>query len=272
MRIISDHHRDYYDCVMAQGMDLTCVWVRRLEEVEFQDKQRWHTPGIITSNGEWPFPECPGTYWMMSDKIYMYQYMIGFCGKVYPVLEVSKSGLSSESVLCRSIEDVDAFVEANFKKREVDAYKLTKKKTWHWRRKGVGIFRKDLREFFEECRQQEGSFGSIFVDNGCPVFIAAYKTKHNKHSTIVYHGRREDSERPDDKPRVLKSKQNHVLLKDFEFYKVIKTQQAFQEIWQYISGILGLNNPYVPEMDDLTKRDGHGFDDWSFKKEPSKKK
>ena len=270
MRIISDH-RDYYDCVMSQGMDLTCVWVRRLEEVEFGNKPRWHTPGVIFGNGEWPFPECPGTYWI-GEKIEISQYMIGFCGKVYPVLEISKTGPDGKKTFCRSLEDIDVFVEDNFKKIEVDTYKLTKKKTWHWRRKGVGISRKDLREFFEECRQQEESFKNIFVDNGCPVFVAAYKTRYDKYSTIVYHGRREDPERPDDKPRVLKSNANHVLLKDFEFYKVFATQQAFQEIWQYISGILGLNNPYVPEMDDLTKRDGHGFNEWSFRKEPTKRK
>ncbi len=273
MRIISDH-RDYYDCVMAQGMDLTCVWVRRLEEVEFQGRQRWRTPGVIDGMGEWPFPKSPGSYWMKNDKIRMEQYMIGFCGKVHPVLEVSKSGLP-ESVFCRSLEDFDEFVEANFKKSEVDTYKLNKNKSWRWRRKGVGVFQNELREFFEECRQQEESFESIFVDNGCPVFVASYKTKHDNYSTIVYHGRREDPERPDDKPRILKHKCEvyKALLKDFEFYKVVDTQQAFQEIWQYISGILGLNNPHVPVPDNDTMIQIKGFDlKKSFRKEPSGKK
>ena len=268
MRIISDH-RDYYDCVMAQGMDLTCVWVRRLEEVEYVEKQRWRQPGIVSSNQEWPFPDCPGAYYRRDDEIQMYQYMIGFCGKVYPVLEISKGG-SGRKFVC-SLEEVDEFVEANFKKREIEEYKDTKGKGWRWWRT-IGVSRKDIRKFFEECQQQQEAFNNIFVDNGCPVFVAT--RRRSRPSTIVYHGRREDPERPDDNPRVLKERYevDHVLLKNFEFYKVINTQQAFQEIWQYISGILGLNNPYVPEMDDLTKRDIHGFDDWSFKKEPTKRK
>jgi hypothetical protein len=61
-------------------------------------------------------------------------------------------------------------------------------------------------------------------------------------------------------------------LKDLDFFRIVPTEQAFQEIWQYIGGVLGLNNPHVPVPDDVTMRDIKGFNDWSFKKEPSGKK
>lgn len=266
MRIISEH-RDYYDCIMAQGVDLTCVWVRSLEEVEYKDGR------------EWPFPKYRGTSYYIyrrSHEAVVYEYIIGFCGKIYPVLEIKKQ-LSDGSVFCHNVEEIDNFVEANFKAKEFDSYmKPNEKGSWRARnRNSIGITHKGLVEFFEECRLAQSSHEHIFVDNGCPVFLAEYNWKRRStYDSIVYHGRREDSERPDDDAKIVKRNKwcGNVVLKDLEFFRIFDPPQAYQEVWQYLGGILGLNNPHVPEMDDLTKRDGHGFDNWSFKKEPSKKR
>ncbi|MFW6219952.1 MAG: hypothetical protein ACOC33_03855 [bacterium] len=61
-------------------------------------------------------------------------------------------------------------------------------------------------------------------------------------------------------------------LKDYEFYKIFDSFLAFQEIQMYISGVLGNNEKDIIEVDDKHKIDQHGFDNWSFRKEPGSKK
>ena len=61
-------------------------------------------------------------------------------------------------------------------------------------------------------------------------------------------------------------------LKEFKFYKVIDSFQAFQEIQMFIGGVLGSNENEMIEIADKYKIKKHGFDKWSFRKEPQKKK
>lgn len=57
------------------------------------------------------------------------------------------------------------------------------------------------------------------------------------------------------------------ILKDWEFYKVVDSFTAFQEISMFISGVLGVGDKDIVEVDDKYKISGHGFDKWSFRKE-----
>lgn len=61
-------------------------------------------------------------------------------------------------------------------------------------------------------------------------------------------------------------------LKEFKFYKVIDSFQAFQEIQMFIGGVLGSSGNEMIEIADKYKIKKHGFDKWSFRKEPQKKK
>ena len=63
------------------------------------------------------------------------------------------------------------------------------------------------------------------------------------------------------------------LLKDYEFYKVFDTFQAFQEIQMYIGGVLGSKENEIIKISDKDKINQHGFDfKWSFRKEKEIKK
>jgi len=62
------------------------------------------------------------------------------------------------------------------------------------------------------------------------------------------------------------------LLKDYEFYRVIDSFQAFQEIQMFMGGVLGSGEKDIVEVEDKYKITQHGFDKWSFRKEPTKKK
>ncbi len=61
-------------------------------------------------------------------------------------------------------------------------------------------------------------------------------------------------------------------LKDYGFYKVEDTFSAYQNINQYISGILGLDDPEIQNIDDEHMKIKRGFDSWSFKKLPTKRR
>ncbi len=58
------------------------------------------------------------------------------------------------------------------------------------------------------------------------------------------------------------------LLKDYEFFKVFDTFQTFQEISMFIGGVLGNSEKEIVEVADKYKIGQHGFDKWSFRKEP----
>lgn len=58
------------------------------------------------------------------------------------------------------------------------------------------------------------------------------------------------------------------LLKEYEFYRMFDTFQAFQEISMFMSGVLGSREKEIVEVADKYKIAQHGFDKWSFRKEP----
>ena len=62
------------------------------------------------------------------------------------------------------------------------------------------------------------------------------------------------------------------ILKDLQFYKVFDAFTAFQEIQMFISGVLGTGEKEMVEIEDKYKIGQHGFDKWSFRREPTKKK
>lgn len=58
------------------------------------------------------------------------------------------------------------------------------------------------------------------------------------------------------------------LLKEYEFYKVFDSFQAFQEVSMFMGGVLGKGEKDIVEVADKYKIGQHGFDKWSFRKEP----
>jgi len=69
MRIISPFH-DYYDVVQSQGQDHSLIYQRR---------ERTITPK------KYPFPVMHRWWRHYPGDLSLYQKIIGFCGKIYPV-------------------------------------------------------------------------------------------------------------------------------------------------------------------------------------------
>ena len=94
-----------------------------------------------------------------------------------------------------------------------------------------------LNDFFlhdkhEECKE-------IFIKYKSPIFVY---TKGNKYTII------------------------NPCLKEYGFVKIKDPFTAFQDIMQYISGVLGVGEPNIIEISNEDMRDKKGFDKWSFKK------
>lgn len=57
------------------------------------------------------------------------------------------------------------------------------------------------------------------------------------------------------------------ILNNYNFYKVVDSFTAFQEIQMFLGGVLGGNEKEIIEVADKYKILGHGYDKWSFRKE-----
>ncbi len=240
MKIVSDFH-DYYDVVQASGQDQSLVYLRTRKEVEL-------------NRGNYPFPLFEGTarYEFRPRGVPLVQFVVGFCGKVYPILHLScqrRSDPKPITEFCYTLSDVDNFVESNFKRVQVETYRS---KPRRWRFAGnqwpSNQRRERFQEFFDAFAANRSTFARIFLENTCPIFVASSwwsDGKRNREYKIVY----------------------NECLKELDFFKVIDTYTAFQELQMFMGGMARPNKP-IPQIPDKDMVSIKGFDEWSFRKPP----
>jgi len=240
-------NKDYYDGVVGSvGMDKTIVYERVLDEItenskkpkEFQHKTfSWEEGNpflnVVNMNID-------------HDKTDKYEdvdgFIVGFCGKMYIGYKLHYKELEWNEELQRKDEIRKTDIIYGLK----EAVKYLK--TDYWR----GNFEDDLRYV--------GSYDpiQIFRDLKAPIFIydSDTITTRGDYGSIKSHG-------------VVLVNPN---LKEYEFYKVVDAFTAFQELQMFISGVLGTGEKEIIEVADEHKISQHGFDKWSFRREPSKKR
>ena len=241
MRIVSDFH-DYYDMVQAAGQDQTLVYLRTRNETKL-------------ACNTFPFPifgdvHPGGRYWHYRG-VAVEQFVVGFCGKVHPILRLShrkSSEAKPDVALCYKLLDVDTFVERHFRHHEIEAYR-SKPCRWRfphsWSR---GQRREKFAEFFDLFAARQSDFGNLFLANRCPVFVASTSWgdgNRNRECKIVY----------------------NESLKELEFFRIVDTFTAFQEIQMYFGAMAQPNRP-IPTVSDKDMVSIKGFDKWSFRKPP----
>jgi hypothetical protein len=88
-------------------------------------------------------------------------------------------------------------------------------------------------------------YKKIFVDYKTPVFIILIidRISNNNRSLLL-------------NPR----------LSDYNFQSIKDPYTAYQDIYMYISGVLGINQKELIEISDKNRIEKHGFDKWSFRK------
>ena len=164
---------------------------------------------------------------------------IGFCGTIYPLVEFSFSSKTDvqRKDYCYTVDEIDSVLRETLRHRELEAYLAKPRRKWR-----VGsLSRQWIAKFFSECEEKKIAYRNIFIDNHCPVFV---KTR-----SIVLNEQ----------------------LQQFEFCRIVDTFQAFQEIAGYLDN-LAQPRKEIPTISDKDMVGIKGFDKWSFRKPPSKKR
>jgi len=233
MRIISKFN-DYYDAVQREGQDQTLIYLRNKEtikkEIEFPQTD------LLNKVGFW--------YMGTHGKLHVEIKAIGFCGKVYPIVGLKKNAWA-DPTYCYGLADVDAFVEANFKEKDVKGFRHKGKKYGDCINGWVqGQQRHVFEDFFKAWADKKNNYQDLFYNH--PIFVV----KIANPSIITY----------------------NECLKGFEFFRVFDTYSAYQEITMYMGNLAQPNKP-IPEVPDKVMVEAKGFHKkWSFRKPPEKKK
>jgi hypothetical protein len=234
--LIISKFKDFYDGIVGTyGIDKTIVYERNI--VEFEKKEipkELHELTYIQKYQKLDW------FKLKDDSIYTdYSFFyIGFCGKMYMgwVFKDKKGDIHISY-------DLDK-VKKNFKLSNKSKYR-----------------------FFNENSLSDFDKGVNNVLNFDPIEI------HRKYNTPIFVY--DDNRYMIDGSIYLKRKNPkfivNPLLSDYKFVKALDIVTVFQEIQMFISGVLGVGERNIIEIDDKYKIPQHGFDNWSFKRRPHKK-
>jgi hypothetical protein len=229
MRIISEF-KDYYDVVQSTGQDQGLIYLRKPDKYPKKESEPYR----------WPFPALCEANRNLNYGLYIIEFIVGFCGKIYPALKFCRStDRGSVEACCHNINDVYDFMNNNFRKKELiniwdgNYYKF------------YSTGKKSCEKFFEECEKKQNSYKELFMEHHCPIFVAKYHGRYGNKS-ITYNGS----------------------LRETEFFKVFDPYTAFQEISMYVSN-MAVPLKEIPKIPDKTLAEAKGFDKYSFRKEKS---
>lgn len=237
MLIVSKQY-DYYDSALGvSGVDKTVVYKRAEKEVE-KPKYKSYIEGKYNNN----FDKNKNT-------VIFRKRVIGFCGEIFPMVIITRYNKRfvspSEEIEMNMIYDSDTL-----KNRIKDLGMVVENKTgWKW------SFGKDKTGMDSDIRSIKG------IEN----FFNKKNWKFLENKFLEYK-----------KPVFLYSEYDGLvldpILKNYSFAKVKSPFEAFQDIYMYISGVLGVDQNPMVEISDKDKaiKKGHGGK-YSFKKPPKKK-
>lgn len=243
MRIKSDFH-DFYDGVQAFGQDQTLLYVRKRLDfpVHTELKVRklpFPIPSLDQHGGytrEGDLPSC------------LRFYIVGVAGQVYPTFQLiwdysNTSGKRYET-FCYNMADIEKVIAARCSKKARDKFgELHPKRRWGYR---VQANRAEFEAFFAvwEIEDQALKLKPLFKQY--PVW--AIEERHDGWY-VCY----------------------NCSLKEYKFFKVKDPNTTYQEIAMFLDGLAVPQKP-IPVPSDRDMVSIKGFDKFSFRKDPSKRK
>jgi hypothetical protein len=159
-------------------------------------------------------------------------YLIGFCGQFYKIYEIEIYKKNIDLISYKYGGDL------LYNKNEFDRYNLYSND--YFKFKIDELFKVENNEYLYE----------LFFKYKTPCYII----KHFLHSN--------ESDRVIINPN----------LKKYKFYKIKDAFTAYQEISMFLGGVLSMPFKPVVDIEDKYKIQSHGFDKWSFKKLPTKRR
>lgn len=225
--IINSQFRDYYDNIKSFGIDRTIVFNRDTKETIIDEQLPYYD-----------------TFEFRKYMYESYACLIGFCGKVYPVIKIRRRSTvqpSEDVVFCYTPQDVDSFLTK---------YEIKERAGWSFFGRTLHIRDpKEVKEFFE--LNNYNHLTKLFGELNVPTFVLKHINNRTSKTQLVTNPK----------------------LADYDFVRAVSMPSAFQEIMSYISGVLGQSaKPMIKITDkELAKKRGHG-DPYSFRKPPKGKK
>ena len=252
--------------MLALGQDFDLQFVRQRKTI-FVDNQPFPTLG----GGRHRFSR--GYYWGYSSNdlsrgvkcdLQVTDCVIGFCGKLYGCLRLSlpdpvyPDSYSSKriTICCYDIEAVDSFLEKYFPAKQLAEYRnpIRWKQAARGGRKWPARYSREVFvDFFEDVEAQKDSFKDKFIEHNAPVITAervSYRAETKKRQAALIIN-----------PR----------LQDYEFFRCFDHCQTFQEIMMFVANLASPEKP-IPHVSDEDLAACKGFDKWSFRQPPGKKK
>lgn len=246
MRIISKQ-RDYYDCVQKHASNDPNVFVRMESEREIPVHE---LSSSILNRMEEFWKSTPN----QSRPFELNTLMIGFCGKVYPALQVrytKPKWLDYKVETFYTIEQYRKFIDETINDKKFSEYYYKKKKSnYSWRRWD------DTDDYISRYLKKwsgTNAFEELFFELKSPIFVLKYEKslfRVSRYTSIVG----------------LFNFYINTPLVQYNFHKVFDTYSAYQEIDMYYFGVLGCTEKDIINISDLDMRNQKGFDKWSFKK------
>jgi hypothetical protein len=258
MRIISDYH-DYYDKTQEVDQDRSLVYLRERRVVKLPTTS-W-------------LPKDWGRAWFNPNHALrvLKRRAIGFCGRVYPVLQLTHADElrfrgEAPKINCYAAADVDAFITEHFSKDDQELYFSPEPKTggrgcrsrrgwerYRWRESDQAAAKRWFDAFGPSSQK---ALAHVFLQERTPVFVADM----TKVASVTSPGRSEGT--------VLEV---NCSLREYDFVRIKDVYTAFQEISMFL-GSLAFPNKTIPHVSDDDMAAAKGFDKWSFRKPPGKKK
>jgi hypothetical protein len=233
MRIISKKN-DYYDSAQAFGQDQSVIYKR---------------------NGTWSEVErdsiLPGFkfYSQRLAEVEITTDLIGFCGKIYPVFsfELPTGRIRTTRFYVYTIQEVEKLLAKYKQKKALVAWN----KMSLWRKTTP---RMDMYNYILEWKSSDRFLGS-FISRSVPIWLFKGFTERNKEGKYRY-----------------KFYTNISNLKQYDFFKIYNSFEAYQEIAMFLESTLAKEKvPDPTNVPDCYLAAAKGFDSWSFRKQPTKK-
>lgn len=254
MRIISKF-KDYYDGAQAYGADPDNVYVRKTTIIE----KLGEMPEELRSatNNSWKTENDTTTTWLpilnsehdlsyvyeLKNSRYVSSHIVFFCGKMVPLKRVRKPNAFGDHTFdfFYSEEDYQEYLSC-YKRKEENLRKWTRTIRWL----------KDPRpKLFSEYKKD---VINLHIELNTPCFVLSASEHGRGHRN--YHPLRITI---------------NPCLKDYGFYKYIDAYSTYQELSMFTGGVLTNQEDVEPIPDEYLK-EAKGFDDWSFKKMPTKRR
>ena len=167
---------------------------------------------------------------------------VGFCGKIYPVIKFQHDSAQND-VYCYNHDEVMEYVVNRDSKSQYKILPLfvSNKSRSYYNFDYLPFTSDAVKEFFSLNTE---SINELFLQYKTPVFVV------HENGSFTF----------------------NIELKTLNFQKIFDPFSAYQEIEMYFGSVLCNTEITYSKIDDKYIAAGKGFDKWSFKNKPTKKR